>query len=110
ELNLLQLASCLMAQPGTGPSQVVRCDCQHPGEREGHPPYFASRNSSIIGTSHDVRAVTFMWSVPGSTASCACGRRRNSSTACSGRITSESPHTTSVGAVMVRTVSAGTSL
>ncbi len=27
ELNLFQLASCLMAQPRTGPSQVVRCDC-----------------------------------------------------------------------------------
>ncbi len=33
--------------------------------------YFASRNASTIGTSQDVRDFTCMWSVPGSTASCA---------------------------------------
>src|SRR5215471_12661029 len=73
-------------------------------------PYAASKKSSIIGTSQEVRAVTCVWLVPGSTASCACGRRRNSCTACSGRMTSVSPQTTSVGVVMVRTTSGGMSL
>src|SRR3974377_1935551 len=34
-----------------------------------HAPHFAFRNASTIGTSQDVRDVTCMWSVPGSTAS-----------------------------------------